>query len=332
MKGNQETRRDKSILHPDNCMDLVRITENAALACYNQAGLGNEHDADLAAVTSIRNDLNQLPINGRIVIGEGTRDQAPMLFIGEIVGQNSNQGLAEEIDIALDPLEGTTLCAHFKPGSFSVVCFAPRGVLLQAPDVYMEKIVVGPNINPTEISLDNSTTQNLKYIQSQCGIKPNDLIVTVLNRPRHEKLITEIRQFGAKVRLIQDGDISASIRVGKNTENNEIYMGSGGAPEGVIAASALKFFGGNIKGRLLFKNENQKDEARKLGFTQFNQELTTDDMVKGDSVFCASGVTDGDILPGVTKITANKLAVHSLITYSKCQTMRYIESSYINNS
>jgi fructose-1,6-bisphosphatase II / sedoheptulose-1,7-bisphosphatase len=314
---------------------LLSVAEKAAIACQKWVGKGDNHLADLAAVTAMRDQLNLLPINGRIVIGEGERDEAPMLYIGEevgIVNQANYQNLTAEnltnflpnIDIALDPLEGTTICADSAPGSLAVIAFSGRGGFLHAPDVYMEKIAVGANLPADVVNLDNSIATNFKNLAlaKKCAI--SDLTATILNRPRHQELIAKVRELGAKVKLITDGDIAAIIAIANsNLQNNscqnsaDIYLGSGGAPEGVLAAAALRVSGGQIFGRLVFSNDNkQAERAKTMGIANLHRQYDVFDMTGGkensEIMLICSGVTSGEILHGVAS-SNNRKIVNSLI-------------------
>jgi fructose-1,6-bisphosphatase II / sedoheptulose-1,7-bisphosphatase len=303
----------------------LKTAENAAIACYDWIGKGKEKLADAAAVDAMRNSLNQMPISGRIVIGEGERDEAPMLYIGEEVGLG---GL--ELDIALDPLEGTTICATANANSLAVIAFAHKGDLLNAPDVYMDKIAIGPNLPNDLVDLDNSPAVNLKNLAQAKKCDISDLTVMILDRTRHEELIAKSREIGARVKLIPDGDIAAAIATTDPDKTAiDIYMGTGGAPEGVLAAVALKVSNAQMLGRLIF-NDNQKqiDRAKKMGITDLNQKYSINQMVKGDALFIASGVTDGSMLKGVVT-NENYNIVNSLIMDSAQKTIKIINSKYL---
>ncbi|MFL3876416.1 Fructose-1,6-bisphosphatase class 2 [Wolbachia endosymbiont of Trichogramma kaykai] len=272
---------------------LVKVTEAAALAAYKLAGLGNEKKADQVAVDAMRTVLNSMEINGTIVIGEGERDEAPMLYIGEKVGTGSGP----EIDIAVDPLEGTTICAHYKQGAMSVLAATKKGNFLHAPDVYMEKIAVGKNLPEGVVSLKNRIERNLDNLAKAKGCKASDLIVTVLKRERHDELIAKIRKLGAKVKLIDDGDVAAIVSLING--NHDMYIGTGGAPEGVLAAAALSSIGGQIEGRLIFDTDQLKERAKILNITDPEKVYTVKDMARSESVFIATGVTNGEFVDGV---------------------------------
>jgi fructose-1,6-bisphosphatase II / sedoheptulose-1,7-bisphosphatase len=303
----------------------LKTAENAAISCYDWIGKGKEKLADAAAVDAMRNSLNQMPISGRIVIGEGERDEAPMLYIGEKVGLG---GL--ELDIALDPLEGTTICATANANSLAVIAFAHKGDLLNAPDVYMDKIAIGPDLPSDLVDLDNSPLTNLKNLAQAKKCDISDLTVMILDRDRHEELIAKSREAGARVKLIPDGDIAAAIAATDPDKTGiDIYMGVGGAPEGVLAATALKVSNSQMLGRLIF-NDNQKqiERAKKMGITDLNKKYSISQMVKGDSLFIASGVTDGSMLNGVVK-NENCNIVNSLIMDSAQKTIKIINSKYL---
>lgn len=270
------------------------LTKAAAIACYPLIGKGDEKAADQAAVTAMRNEFNKIPISGRIVIGEGERDEAPMLYIGEEVGAGG-----ELIDIAVDPLEGTTICAHGAPNSISVLAMAPRGGLLHAPDVYMDKISVGPGLPEGVINLLDSPEQNIRNVAKAKGCNVSDLVVCILKRDRHNELIAKVRESGAKVQLITDGDVSAVIATALPNTKVDMYMGSGGAPEGVLAAAALSCIGGQMQGRLLYKNDHDRQRTRALGVQDLDFVYSINDMVRSDVIFSATGVTDGWMIEGV---------------------------------
>ncbi|NUY39510.1 class II fructose-bisphosphatase [Wolbachia endosymbiont of Litomosoides brasiliensis] len=285
---------------------LVKVTEAAALAAYKLMGLGDEKKADQVAVDAMRTVLNSMEINGTIVIGEGERDKAPMLYIGEKVGT----GNGPEIDIAVDPLEGTTICAHYKQGAMSVLAATKKGDFLHAPDVYMEKIAVGKNLSTGVVSLKNSVEKNLDNLAQAKKCKVNDLTVTILKRERHNKLIARIRKLGAKVKLIDDGDIAAVVSLINGS--HDIYIGIGGAPEGVLAAAALSSTGGQMEGRLILDTDQSKERAKNLNIYDLEKIYTVKDMAKGKSVFIATGVTNGELVDGV-KFSHNIYSTSSLI-------------------
>ena len=291
--------------------DAISLTEAAALACYEWIGKGQEKLADQAAVAAMRAQFERLDLAGKVVIGEGERDEAPMLYIGEEVGK---QDSIHKVDIAVDPLEGTTLCAHAAPNSISVLALAPRGSLLHAPDVYMEKIAVGKNLPKDLVDLDASVEDNLKALANAKKCAVTDLKVCILNRPRHEALIAKVRAAGARVQLITDGDVTACIATVLEGCDIDIYLGVGGAPEGVLAAAALKSMGGFFQGRLQFKDDMQKNRAITLGITNPDAKLSITDMVRDDVIFAASGVTSGWFLPGVKK-NIGQTKVYSFATH-----------------
>ena len=277
-------------------LGLARVSEAAALASARLIGRGDEKAADQAAVNAMREQLNLLDIAGVVVIGEGERDEAPMLFIGEEVGT----GRGPAVDIALDPLEGTTLTAKDMPNALTVIAMAPRGTLLHAPDVYMEKLAIGPGYAPGLLSMDMPPAERIAVLAKAKGGAPRDITVCVLERPRHEALIAEIRATGAAIRLITDGDVAGIIHCAEaEVTGIDMYMGSGGAPEGVLAAAALKCMGGQMWGKLLFRTDNERDRARRAGITDFNRIYGRDDLVTADVIFAATGVTQGSILKGI---------------------------------
>ena len=277
-------------------LGLARVSEAAALACEGMIGRGDEKAADQAAVNAMREQLNLLNIQGVVVIGEGERDEAPMLFIGEEVGRGTGPG----VDIALDPLEGTTLTAKAMPNALTVIAMAPRGTLLHAPDVYMDKLAIGPDYPVDVVSLAMSPRERVEALAKARGCKPHEITVCILERPRHQEMIAEVRETGAAVYLITDGDVAGVIHCAEAERTGiDMYMGSGGAPEGVLAASALKCMGGQMWGRLLFRNEDERGRASKAGITDFDRVYSRDEMVRDDVIFAATGVTDGSIVAGV---------------------------------
>ena len=294
---------------------IIEVVEKAAIACYDWIGRGQEKAADQAAVTSMRESLNEINFNGKIVIGEGERDEAPMLYIGEKVGKNNHEpkNNLPEIDIALDPLEGTTICANGGQSSLAVIAFANRGGFLHAPDVYMDKIAVGPNLPQMVVDLDNSPKVNLANLAKAKKCSISDLTIIILKRDRHQELIAKVREAGARVKLISDGDIAAVIACSDPKTKIDAYMGIGGAPEGVLAAAALRVVGGQMMGRLIFdNNEKQALRAKEMGITDLNKKYHCEEKAKGDVIFACAGVTDGYMLNGVKKI-GSKVIVNSLI-------------------
>ncbi len=279
-------------------LGLARVSEAAAHASARLIGRGDEKAADQAAVNAMREQLNMLDIKGVVVIGEGERDEAPMLYIGEEVGTGSGP----EVDIALDPLEGTTLTAKDMPNALTVIAMAPRGTLLHAPDVYMDKLAVGPGYAQDVVSLDMTPTERVHALAKAGGVKPEDITVCILERPRHEEMIAEVRATGAAIRLITDGDVAGVMHVAEPEKTGiDMYMGSGGAPEGVLAASALKCMGGQMWGRLLFRNDDERGRAAKAGITDLNRIYARDEMVTADVIFSATGVTNGSIVQGLRR-------------------------------
>ncbi|MBC7674747.1 MAG: class II fructose-bisphosphatase [Rhodoferax sp.] len=277
-------------------LGLARVSEAAALASAALIGRGDEKAADQAAVNAMRDQLNLLDIAGVVVIGEGERDEAPMLYIGEKVGT----GNGPAVDIALDPLEGTTLTAKDMPNALTVIAMAPRGTLLHAPDVYMEKLAIGPGYPVDTVTMNMSPSDRVRALAAAKGCASSDITVCVLERPRHEAMIEELRATGAAIRLITDGDVAGIIHCAEAaTTGIDMYMGSGGAPEGVLAAAALKCMGGQMYGRLLFRNDDERGRARRAGITDFNRIYTRDDLVTADVIFAATGVTQGSILKGI---------------------------------
>ncbi|MBL8645027.1 MAG: class II fructose-bisphosphatase [Rhodospirillaceae bacterium] len=312
-----------NVLERNLALETVRVTEAAALSASRLMGRGDEKAADQAAVDAMRKALNSLNIDGTVVIGEGERDEAPMLYIGEKVGS----GEGPKIDIALDPLEGTTITAKGGANALAVIAMAEAGNFLNAPDVYMDKISVGPGLPDGVVDLDNSPEQNLKNLAKakECGV--SDLLVCILDRPRHADLIAKVRASGARIMLISDGDVSGVIATAQPDSGVDIYMGSGGAPEGVLAAAALRCIGGQMQGRLLFRNDDEKGRARKLGITDLNRKYSMLDMAKGNVMFAATGVTNGAMLKGVRR-TAHGAVTHSLVMRSKSGTVRYVEAHH----
>ena len=299
-------------------LGLARVSEAAAMASARLVGRGDEKAADQAAVNAMRDQLNMLDIKGTVVIGEGERDEAPMLYIGEEVGSGSGP----EVDIALDPLEGTTLTAKDMPNALTVIAMAPRGTLLHAPDVYMDKLAIGPGYARDVVSLDMSPAERVKALAKARDCNMHDITVCVLERPRHEDMIEELRSTGAAIRLITDGDVAGVIHCAEaDITGIDMYMGSGGAPEGVLAASALKCMGGQMWGRLLFRNDDERGRASKAGITDFNRIYARDEMVTQDVIFAATGVTDGSIVAGM-KRTPTFLETETILMRSKTGSVR----------
>jgi fructose-1,6-bisphosphatase II / sedoheptulose-1,7-bisphosphatase len=299
-------------------LGLARVSEAAAHASATLIGRGDEKAADQAAVNAMRNQLNLLDIAGTVVIGEGERDEAPMLYIGEEVGT----GNGPAVDIALDPLEGTTLTAKDMPNALTVIAMAPRGTLLHAPDTYMEKLAIGPGYPTDVVSLEMSPTERVLALAKAQGVKPTDITVCILERPRHEEMIREVRETGAAIRLITDGDVAGVIHCAEpEVTGIDMYMGQGGAPEGVLAASALKCMGGQMWGQLVFRNDDEKARAAKAGITDLGKIYTRDEMVRADVIFAATGVTNGSILRGV-KREPNYIETETLLMRSKTGSLR----------
>jgi fructose-1,6-bisphosphatase II / sedoheptulose-1,7-bisphosphatase len=299
-------------------LGLARVSEAAAIASARLIGRGDEKAADQAAVDAMRTQLNMLDIAGVIVIGEGERDEAPMLFIGEEVGTGNGPG----VDIALDPLEGTTLTAKDMPNALTVIALAPRGSMLHAPDVYMDKLAIGPGFKPGLVTLEMSPTERVTALAGAKGCTVQEITVCILERPRHEDLVSEVRETGAAIRLITDGDVAGVIHCAESEQTGiDMYMGSGGAPEGVLAAAALKCMGGQIQGRLLFRNDDERGRAHKAGITDLNRIYSRDDMVTKDVIFAATGVTDGSILRGARR-DGDFLETETILMRSKTGSVR----------
>ncbi|SFS47185.1 class II fructose-bisphosphatase [Brevundimonas viscosa] len=299
--------------------DAARVTELAAIAAFAQVGRGDEKHADQVAVDAMRTALNALDIDGRIVIGEGERDEAPMLYIGEKVGT----GRGPAIDIALDPLEGTTLTAKAMANALAVLAMAPKGGLLHAPDTYMDKIACGPGYAPGTVDLDMSPQDNVRSLASAKGVRPDQITVCVMDRPRHAELIAALREVGAKVLLITDGDVAGVIHTAEPETGIDLYLGSGGAPEGVLAAAALKCVGGHFQGRLIFRNDDERARAEKTGVTDFDRKYDLHELVSTDAVFAATGVTKGAMLDGVA-MRGGFVSTHTLVMDSSTRTVRRI--------
>ncbi len=307
--------------HPVHSLDFVKVTESAALAASRWMGRGERDAADEAAVEKMRESLGEMEIAGRIVIGEGERDEAPMLYIGEEVGSGG-----KEVDIAVDPVEGTNLVANGLPNSIAVMAIAERGGLLHAPDTYMKKLAVGPRSAPY-VHIDAPVRDNLEAVANALEKPINDVCVIILDRPRHADLIREVRAAGARIRLISDGDVDACIATAIDSTGIHVAMGTGGAPEGVLAAAALKCLGGNLMGRLQPRNDDEAERARAMGFGDLNRILDLDDLVKSDDViFCATGITDGDLVRGV-RFLGNQARTHSILVHSS-GTVRFIDSTH----
>ncbi len=300
-------------------LGLARVSEAAALASAKLVGKGDEKAADQAAVNAMRTQLNMLDIAGVVVIGEGERDEAPMLYIGEEVG--TGKGVA--VDIALDPLEGTTLTAKDMPNALTVIAMGPRGSMLHAPDTYMDKLAIGPGYEANVVTLDMSPGERVNALAKAKSCDATDITVCILERPRHEQMIAEVRATGAAIRLITDGDVAGVMHCAEPDTGIDMYMGAGGAPEGVLAAAALKCMGGQMYGRLLFRNEDERGRAAKAGIEDFDRIYTRDEMVTEDVIFAATGVTDGAILPGVHR-EPGWMTTETLIMRSKTGSVRRI--------
>jgi fructose-1,6-bisphosphatase class II len=302
-------------------LEAVRVTEAAALSCARLTGRGDETAADQAAVDAMRKAFDALAIDGTVVIGEGERDEAPMLYIGEKVGSGG-----PKVDIALDPLEGTTICATGAPNALSVIAMGDGGNLLHCPDTYMEKIAAGP-AGKGVIDLDKSPTENLRALAEAKGCNVEDLMVIILSRPRHEAIIKEVRQAGARIRLIGDGDVSAAIATTKPETGIDLLLGIGGAPEGVLAAAALRCVGGEFQGRLAPRNNEEIERAKKMGVTDIKKKFTIEELASGDVMFAATGVTDGDYLQGVHFFPGGA-TTQSVVMRSKTRTVRIINATH----
>jgi fructose-1,6-bisphosphatase II / sedoheptulose-1,7-bisphosphatase len=305
-------------------LDIVRVTEAAAVAAALWRGRGNEAAADEAAATAMYRELARLPIEGVVVVGEGEEDETPLLYIGETVGG----GGGTKLDLAVDPVEGSTLCAKALPNALSVLAVAERGSLLKVPSIYMEKIAVGPGFPDGLVDLDASPADNLNALAQAKGVAIGDITVCILDRPRHSKLIEEVRATGAKLKLISDGDIAGIIHVTEPLETGiDIYMGVGGAQEGVLAAAALACIGGQIQGRLVAANEQQRARARTAGIHDIGRKYHIRDMVTGDLSFAATGITDGSLLEGV-RFTKEAVFTHTLVMRASTRTVRWIKTEH----
>ena len=305
-------------------MELVRVTERAAVASATLRGRGNEKAADQAAVDAMRRELNKLPIDGEVVIGEGERDEAPMLFIGEKVGTRKGP----KVDIAVDPLEGTTLCAKDMPGAIAVMAMANAGTLLYAPDVYMNKIAVGPGYAKGVVDLDASPEDNIHAIARAKGCKPHEVTALIMDRPRHADLIAAVRKTGASIRLITDGDVAGVIFTTMPEKTGiDIYLGIGGAPEGVLAAAALRCVGGQMQGRLILDSQEKRDRAFKMGVKDPNKKYDMSEMASGDVIVSATGVTDGALLQGV-RMSKDVIETETIVYRSITGTVRRIHGEH----
>lgn len=299
--------------------DAALVTELAAIAAYPQIGRGDEKAADQVAVDAMRTALNALPIDGKVVIGEGERDEAPMLYIGEKVGT----GTGPAIDVALDPLEGTTLTAKAMANALAVLAMSPRGGLLHAPDTYMDKIAVGPGYEPGIVDLDAAPQDNIGALAKAKGVSPDRITACVMDRPRHVELIAALRQVGCRIVLITDGDVAGVIHTAEPETGIDIYLGQGGAPEGVLACAALKCVGGQFQGRLVFRNDDERARAERTGVTDFQRKYDLHELVSKDAVFAATGVTKGAMLDGV-RVERGLITTHTLVMDSASRTVRRI--------
>ena len=305
-------------------LELVRVTERAAVAAARLRGRGDEKAADQAAVDAMRAELNRLPIDGVVVIGEGERDEAPMLYIGEQVGTRKGP----RVDIALDPLEGTTICAKNLPNALAVIAIAEEGSLLNAPDVYMQKIAVGPGLPAGVVDLDAAPSDNIRALAKAKGVKLHEITACILDRPRHARMIEEVRETGASIRLIGDGDVAGVIHVTEPEETGiDIYMGIGGAPEGVLAAAALRCIGGQMEGRLVINSDEQRERAVRMGVSDIDRKYTMEEMARGDVLFAATGVTDGNLLSGV-RFGREWISTHTVVMRSSSGTVRWIKAQH----
>jgi fructose-1,6-bisphosphatase II / sedoheptulose-1,7-bisphosphatase len=318
------TQTDVSGLDRILTLEIARVTERAAVAAARLRGRGDEMAADQVAVDAMRQELNRLPIDGVVVIGEGERDEAPMLYIGEEVGTREGA----KVDIALDPLEGTTICAKNLPNSLAVIAIAEKGSLLYAPDVYMEKIAIGPGYPANTVALDASPTDNINAVARAKGVSVNEVTACILDRPRHARMIEEVRATGAAIRLIGDGDVAGVIHTTDPDETGiDIYLGIGGAPEGVLAAAALRCIGGQMQGRLQLNTEDKIARAAKMGISDPGKIYTMEEMARGDVLFSATGVTDGNLLQGV-RFTRDAIVTHTIVMRSSSRTVREIKARH----
>ena len=307
-------------------LEMVRVTEAAAIAASRWIGRGDNDAADAAAVEAMRTAFNDLPFDGTVVIGEGERDEAPMLFIGEKVG--CCEPGAPKIDIALDPLEGTTITATAGPNALAVLAIAEEGCLLNAPDVYMEKLAIGPGYPESTIDLNRSPADNVRSLAKAKGCDPTDIRACVLDRPRHQAIIDDLRSLGCAIQLIPDGDVAGVIAVTDPDTGIDVYMGTGGAPEGVLAAAALRCVGGQMQGRLLFRNDDEKARAARWGVTDLDRVYSLEDMARGDCIFAATGVTDGSLLSGVKRRKDHCIRTESIVMRASSGTVRRITGEH----
>jgi len=307
-------------------LEMVRVTEAAAIAASKWIGRGDNDAADAAAVEAMRTAFHDLPFDGTVVIGEGERDEAPMLFIGEKVGLGGED--APKIDIALDPLEGTTITATAGPNALAVLAIAEEGCLLNAPDVYMEKLAIGPGFPDGTIDLNRSPSDNVRALAKAKGCDPTEIRACVLDRPRHEAIIRDLRALGCAIQLIPDGDVAGVIAVTDPDTGIDVYMGTGGAPEGVLAAAALRCVGGQMQGRLLFRNDDEKARAARWGVTDLDRVYKLEDMARGDCIFAATGVTDGSLLDGVHRHKSGCISTESIVMRASSGTVRRVRTEH----
>ena len=308
-------------------LELVRVTEAAALAASRWMGRGDKNAADGAAVEAMRKAFDTVAISGTVVIGEGEMDEAPMLYIGEKVGLYARAGGGQEVDIAVDPLEGTSITAKGGPNAMATVALAQKGGFLHAPDIYMDKLAVGPGLPPGVVNLQAGVEENLRELAKAKKRSVSDLVVCLLDRDRHKEIVKRCRAAGARIMMIPDGDVSGVVAVSQVDTGVDIYMGSGGAPEGVLAAAALRCIGGQMQGRLMFENEEQIARAREMGVTDPDRIYELEDMAKGDVMFAATGVTTGPMLRGVRHFGTGAVT-HSIVMRSKSGTVRYVEGHH----
>jgi fructose-1,6-bisphosphatase II / sedoheptulose-1,7-bisphosphatase len=313
---------EASKLERNLTIEAVRVTEAAAIAAAELMGRGDEKAADQAAVDAMRTALNKLNISGTVVIGEGERDEAPMLFIGEEVGKGG-----PKVDIALDPLEGTTITAKGMPNALAVLAFAEAGCLLNAPDVYMDKLAAGPEVPAGVIDLDQSPAENIRALAKAVGKDPSNVVACILDRPRHAEMIAEVREAGARIVLIGDGDVAGVMATAMPDTGIDIYMGQGGAPEGVLAAAALQCIGGRIQARLVFRNDDERGRAAKVGIEDLSRKYEIEDLASGDVIFAATGVTNGNMLSGV-KRTSSSITTESVTMRSRTGTVRWVRMQH----
>lgn len=318
----------KPVLDRVFSMEIARVTEAAAIAASRLIGCGDEKAADQAAVDGMRTALNKLQMRGTIVIGEGERDEAPMLYIGEKVGT----GDGPELDIALDPLEGTTITAKAMPNALAVVAFAEKGNLLNAPDVYMDKLAIGAGYDIGVVDLDRTPAENIRALAAAKGVPVYEITACVLDRPRHAEIIKSIREVGARIQLIPDGDVAGVIATTQQHTGIDIYIGTGGAPEGVLAAAALRAIGGQMQGRLLFTNDEQRNRARKMGVKDLDHKYVLEEMAAGDVIFSATGVTDGSMLHGIRREKNGAVTTHTVVMRSASGTVRWIRARHLDET